>query len=815
MKKIVLVAAAILLCGHSWVFGQFEQKYIMSEAEQKLLSQAEYFYDDGNYLRALPLYVKLDQQFPGSLYYAFKAGICYLYKSDEKEKAIEYLEKVKKGEPEAEDILFFLGRAYHLNYKFDEAIATLSDYLNTPKHDKNKDPLAQLYVQNCKNGKDLITKPVKAEITPMGKIINSAASEYVPAISSDESVLIFTYRGEKSTGGLMDAKFNADPDGNYYEDIYITQKLDDQWQPPQSIGDKINQKGHDASIALSSDGQTLFIFKSSKKDGGDIYTSKLVGNSWTVPEKLDNNINTKYWEGSCSLSSDGKTLYFASEKPGGSGARDIYRAIKQPDGKWGKPENLGPMINTKYNDDAPFIHPDGVSLFFSSEGHNSMGGYDIMYSSLKDGKWTDPINMGYPINTTDDDIYYVLTADGERGYYASNKKGGEGLQDIYTVTPGFGGIKPVLALVVGVMTANDKAAGGKINVSNAETGEKVGTYDANATTGKYIVALTPGNKYKIAIEYEGMDSKIEYINIKSLDTYVQLQHDFKLYSKPYAAEKNITISDSTNTLQTQLEEQLLKYKQTVNNLTDTAKTKTIIGLNNNQQIDTTAQAAAGKKVEGLEFRVEIGAVKDSNDFKLQALEKYGKIQKKLYPDGIIRYTMGPFNTLDEAENFKKMLAEKEPEASKAFVTVFLFGQRKTVEEYKNPCQPDTTIDFAYFVGKDLNDVAIYNKLISVAGSYCLTGLTFKVQIGAYRFPQNFKYPYLKQFEPPPAEVLPYADGITRFTMREHKSLKEAEVFRQQCITAGQKDAWITAWYNGKRMLLQELIAANFFNRAVN
>lgn len=815
MKKFILVSATVLTVGCLQIKAQFEQKYIMSDAEKKLLSEAEFFFDEGNYLRALPLYVKLDQQFPGSSYYAYKSGICYLYKSDEKEKAIEYLERVKKEEPNAEDLFFYLGRAYHLNYKFDEGISYFNQYLGSGKIDQDKKMATERYIQNCRNGKILVDKPVKAEIKNIGSGVNSAASEYVPAISTDESVLVFTYRGEKSTGGLQDAKFKPDPDGDYYEDIFITQKVDDQWQPPQSIGAKINTTGHDASIALSPDGQMLFIFKSSKKDGGDIYVSKLIGKEWTAPEKMDETINTKYWEGSCSLSGDGKILYFVSEKPGGKGGRDIYRSAKQADGKWGKPENLGPMINTPYNDDAPFIHPDGVSLFFSSEGHNSMGGYDIMYSTWKDNAWTEPVNMGYPINTTEDDIYYVLTADGERGYYASTRKGGQGLQDIYTVAPGFGGVKPVLALVVGVVTANDKPAGAKVNVSNAETGENVGTFQANAETGKYIVALTPGNKYKIAIEYEGVDPKIEYINIKSLDTYVQLQHDVKLYSNDYAQKNNIAISDSTNLLQAQLDMQLQKYKQTVTTLVDTAKTKTIIGLNNNQKIDTTAQQASSKKVEGLEFKVEIASVTDTNDFRLQKLEAYGKIQKKVYPDGQIRYTMGPFNTLDEAENFKKMLAEKEPEASKAFVTVFLFGQRKTVEEYKNPCQPDPSIDFAFFVGKDLNDVAIYNKLISVAGAYCLQGLSFKVQIGAYRFPQNFKYPYLKQFEPPPAEVLPYPDGITRFTMREHKTLKEAETFRQQCIAAGQKDAWITAWYNGKRMLLQELIAANFYNRAVN
>jgi hypothetical protein len=243
--------------------------------------------------------------------------------------------------------------------------------------------------------------------------------------------------------------------------------------------------------------------------------------------------------------------------------------------------------------------------------------------------------------------------------------------------------------------------------------------------------------------------------------------------------------------------------------------KGIIALNTGQ-VETNLQKDQGKsEIAGLSYKVEVGAVDNPNDFKLQSLSQYGKIESKQYPDGKTRYTMGPFKTLAEAEAFKKMLIEKDPAAAEAFVTVFFFGVRKTLEEQNNPCNPNATSDFSAFVGKDLNDKAVYSKLIEAASNNCAEGLIFRVQIGAYRKPQNFKHKNLNSLEPPPTLVTPYPDGITRFTMRDFTTIKDAEAFRQECIRLGTKDSWITAVYNGNRILLQELIANNFFNKKIN
>jgi hypothetical protein len=469
----------------------------------------------------------------------------------------------------------------------------------------------------------------------------------------------------------MDEEFNPDPNGNYYEDVFISHRVGDHWLTSESIGTNINTKNHDASIALSADGQKLFLFHSTDKDGGDIYMSKLSGDVWGAPEQLGPTINTKYWEGSCSLSADEQTLYFASERPGGLGGKDLYKSSKMPDGSWGKAENLGPTINTIYNDDSPFIHPDGITLFFSSEGHSSIGGYDIMYSTIKDGRWAEPTNMGYPINTTEDERFYVLTADGEHGYYSSDMKGGFGGQDIYTVTPGFFGEKPILALVVGTVFADDKAVDATIKVTNAETGAQQGTYHSNSSSGKYLIALTPGNNYKVAIEVEGYESQIQYVNVKNLDTYVQVAKDFKLYSDAYKANSGVTsIKDSSNILQVQINDQVKRYNE---------ERKAEVYEARIYQ-DLLRKYGEVKK-ECVSYNVEIGTYEKAGDFNADKLKGLGDIQQQVDSKGNTTYFYSGFTTLLNAEIFKYKVIDKDTSLKNAIVSVNDCGARKLIQKY--------------------------------------------------------------------------------------------------------------------------------------
>ncbi len=246
--------------------------------------------------------------------------------------------------------------------------------------------------------------------------------------------------------------------------------------------------------------------------------SVLTGTTFSKPEALNENINSDYWEGSCSISADGQVLYFASERPGGKGGRDIWASVKI-NGDWGPPVNLGSKINTEYDEDAPFIHPDGITLFFSSKGHQSIGGYDIMFSIMKENEWTTPKSMGIPLNTTEDDRYYVINSTGSKGYFSSNRtgSGGKGRQDIYTVEPGILGDKPVIALLKGVIYGNDKPIEANIEVMKNSENKLIGPYVSNNLTGKYLMAISPGSTYRIKVYAEGYEPLIEDFDVVKLD----------------------------------------------------------------------------------------------------------------------------------------------------------------------------------------------------------------------------------------------------------------------------------------------------------
>lgn len=881
MSKRITTILLLLLFTTSSITAQ----EVIGKKEEKLLMQkGEAYYNDEYYQTAATIFERLNKANPEDLYYKLMVGICYSFLNDKKEESLDYLLDVQKKNPDYVDVYFFIGRAYAVNHEFDEAIKNFNKYIQSSQvlpEDKVK---ARLFIENCQNAKGIVPDSLELVIENIGPPINTKYEEYVPIITPDERLLIFTYRGERSVGGRMDRAGNSDPKGEYYEDIMISYKRGEEWSEPRSIGNNINTSKHDASIAISANGRKLFTYRSSNKNEGDIYLSELEDGSFTTPRPLNSEINSDSWEGSASLTSDEKTLYFTSEREGGYGGRDIYKAERLKNGDWGNVVNLGPTINTRYDEDAPFIHPDNKTLYFSSKGHNSIGGYDIFYTYNDDGVWDAPENIGYPVNTIEDDRYYVLTADGTRGYYSSaGKDDSYGGNDIYVVSPGHFGKRPILALVVGVTKMNGKVAAAEITATDATTGEFANQTTSDSESGKFMISLIPGNKYKIAIEIEGAKTTYEYINVESVETFVQVNHDIDLYTDDFPeeekAENNASITPS---LQEKLTEQIKRIKEFANDSIEYEKidlNKRIIKLEkynkevaeeNDKNNSNTAGGlvpAGNKTIAGLSFKVEVGAVTDTNEFKLAALSKYGKISRKLYEDGFYRYTFGPFETLEHAENFRDMMVEKEPEAKDAFITVFVFGKRKTVDEFTeeftlegldneplatnstsntiientnpevsakkssttitmpdemtedekkaaekmklmtDPCDKYTMEAFTAFVLKDIDKEENYKRLLSLVGPICHPDLHFEVQIGAYRKPNNFKYDKLLKFGNP--QIRNYQDEITRFTQGEFKTFYDAEGLRQKVIKEGTTDAWITPFYKGKRLLMQDLVKGNY------
>lgn len=437
---------------------------------------------------------------------AFKLGVSMYNLKKYKAESLRCFEKANKGkEPETK---FYLGNLYHLNGKFQEAINNFTDYTNGEK--KNfSDAEIKTLIEKSKTAMEMTAHPVNVKIENMGATINSEYADYVPVISADESELIFTSRRAGSTGGQLDAN------GEFFEDIYVSYKKNGEWISPAGISE-LNTPTHDACVGLSPDGELLFLYKPSKDFlSGDLYFSSYAGKEWIAPIKLNPPVNTDdFVESSASLSADGNTLYFSSDRPGGFGKKDIYRVTKLSNGEWSKPMNLGATINTADDDDAPFIHPDGKILYFSSKGHKNMGGYDIFKTTYnkEENKWSEPENLGYPINTTDDDIFFVLSVDGKRGYFSSVRKEGFGESDIYMIS--FPEEDLNLSVMKAMVLSADsvKPLNARIIVKETETEKLQGIYSTNPLTGKFIMILTPGKNYSMTIESAGFNSFSEKIS---------------------------------------------------------------------------------------------------------------------------------------------------------------------------------------------------------------------------------------------------------------------------------------------------------------
>ncbi len=521
MKSKVLLLVSFLIFSAAFISAQEKMNTKKwRKSEQDSMNRAQAFYDEGLTNMALPIFEKLQKNHPEENFLKYVSAVCGLYRSDWHAKSYQLLHEVYVKSKKVHNIEFYLAKAAHYNYKFDEALEMLAlfekKYSKPEPSVKKEIPLLRNYIENAKK---LVANPKTAKITAVEEPVNTYNSEYVPVLNADESVMIFTYRGERSFGGLQNAYNEPDEYGIPYEDVFMSVKKDGVWQEPTPIV-PINTNENDAAICLSHDGQTLFIFRDDRTNGGDIYVSHLSGHEWSAPEQIYGDINTSAWEGSITLFPDEKMVIFSSERPGGFGGKDLYMSFMDESGNWGAAKNLGDKINTPFDDDAPFIHPDGRTMIFSSKGYNSMGGYDIFKSVLTaDSSWSTPENLGYPINTPDDDIYYVLSTDGKRGYYASGKEGGKGLQDIFVVEPGIEGMKANLALVKGTITLNKAPVKAEVDIKVSSSGKHYHMLHSNSDNGKYMATLQGNEEYVITYKLEGHANQVRVVSLLKQDEY--------------------------------------------------------------------------------------------------------------------------------------------------------------------------------------------------------------------------------------------------------------------------------------------------------
>lgn len=427
IKSFTLITLCVFALNFSLkaIDGPDQVKMVM--AKQKLYA--------GQFIGALNLYKEVlakNQDDASVLYYV---GYCN-YELKKYDLAVEHLQKAiatnKDVKPETHLVL---GKIYLTQEKVNEALTEFNAFKSSAKSKDAQLEDVDVYIEHCNNAKKYLATPNNdIKIANLGTAVNSKFDDQTPCISADGMKLVFTTRRPQTT----DSPTDIEGDGKYFQDIYMSNwdTINKKWMESDEVSGNVNTEAHDACTSISPDGKQIFLYKNDLKDnesrGGDIFVSKVISNKWKTPEPLGKPVNTTYWEGGACISPDGKTLFFISERKGGYGHADIWMVKRINKKEWGKPVNLGPEINSEYDEVGAFLAPDGKTLFFSSNGKGSMGSYDIFKSTLEGDKWSKPVNLGFPINTVYKDGPLVVSADAKLAYFASERPGGLGESDIYS-----------------------------------------------------------------------------------------------------------------------------------------------------------------------------------------------------------------------------------------------------------------------------------------------------------------------------------------------------------------------------------------------
>lgn len=521
-RRCNYVLAFLLLCGLTTTL--FPKTSLSQETYQlqEMFMNAESWFYFQDYKNSLPLYLKVNEAYPENDNINYKIGFCYLNIDGQEHKSIPYLEKAAENttfsytresfyERKAPvDAIFYLGNAYRKNNQLDQAIEAYKRFENKVKNRKSiffnqadyDFEYLQKQLQACKIAKEMMEEPVNYTAENLGLPINTPQSEFKPVISGDGKTLIFT--AEKK----------------FYTGVFMSKKEDGKWGPPINLLPQLGIDGDCETTSLSYDGTELYLYREDELDG-NIYVSYFEDGEWSKIQKLGPNINTKYWESHADISSDGQKLYFTSNREGGYGELDIYVAQRKPDGTWGEARNLGSSINSKWREDTPHLTKDGEKIFFSSEGHRNMGGFDMFVAHKTANGWTNPKNLGYPLNTPDDDKFLMPLNEGEIAYHAKFNKDIPGKKDIYKYFIGKTGVTDFIK-VEGILTYKSPEEKDQqdfhINIINKRTKDTIAKLRPDKKTkGKDIAFKTPSGKNHLIYKTPQLKDNKQYIISQDYD----------------------------------------------------------------------------------------------------------------------------------------------------------------------------------------------------------------------------------------------------------------------------------------------------------
>lgn len=486
--------------------------------------KADEYFDAANYVQALEEYLKLEKKLPHNTDIKRRLGTCYLNIHDDKAKALNYLRGIFKTGVYDDELLLEMGQACQYAYSFENAIIAYTMYRE--KVSSKKHALIDRYIETCENGKELVKKPVNVVFENLGKDVNTKYADYYPFVSKDEGALYFTSRREDCLGSTRSAF------GYFTSDIYVSKVKNGMWTKAKNVGAPVNTTEDEEIVGLTPDGKNMVIYVDRKDFASDLMHAELLKNkNFGRPVIFNEPVNTEGLELEGCYTTDANTLFFAAVRKTGMGESDIYSTHRLPSGEWGVPQNLGPNINTKYKEGFPVISEDGKTLYFASQGHTSMGGFDIFKSKWESDKeeWGPAVNIGYPVNTPDDDMMYSLSGNSRDGYLSAWRKEGFGDLDIYKVT--FLDVEQRLTAVVGKVKSSDSTKttiDATITITNLKTNMELDGKDVNKKTGRYIFIVEPG-KYRIDITGAGYKPyKEEILVLDKSDFTTELEKNFTL-----------------------------------------------------------------------------------------------------------------------------------------------------------------------------------------------------------------------------------------------------------------------------------------------
>ena len=520
----------------------------LTQPKSKYAKKALKLVQAGEYNDAIDYYLKIDSLSKKKINpeIQYQIGYCYFHTNAEKEKSETYFKEYLNNSDSIHQAYYYLARIQHLQYKFDDAISNYKKFLNKTISNpyltaELKDELilsVKREIEHCKYGKVAIKNPRNVVIDNLGDSINTEYPEYATVISDNEKHLIFTSKRPDSNGK------KKTEDGQYYEDIYHANLLKGslfdehifensngvnsfslltnfEYSKAKKINGQINSETHDGSIQLARDNRTLFFYRNN-----DVWKADIM-DSTAAPRHVGSYVNSEHFEPSIFFSYNGKRLFVVSDRAGGFGGLDIYMAYLQPGGTWSKLQNLGKNVNTEYDEDAPYLDPNDSTFYFASKGHTSMGAYDIFKTTLRDTgaeRTSDAINLGAPINTPADDIYFIMTPKYNRAYYASEHLDGKGSMDLYRIT--FADERNPLAELAGYVWEGDKKKPieSKITLTSLDSSYNM-SQTSDKTTGKYLMLLGHGKTYKMQVETPGFIPYEKIIHIPEQKEYFQLYQE--------------------------------------------------------------------------------------------------------------------------------------------------------------------------------------------------------------------------------------------------------------------------------------------------